>query len=155
MSLTTDPKDPRLGHGADDKPVSQNEAYLVLSDDERAKGFVRPVRRSYLHVGPPKPRFPLRPLTEDEREHYDEEGYVAFEEYPESKRPSIGKFWTQKELDRKGCGAVTIMAEGIAETYACSPHFYGSTYCCGCRMHLPVGVDGEFVWSDSNERVGT
>lgn len=26
-----------------------NEAYLVLSDEERAKGFVRPVRRSYRH----------------------------------------------------------------------------------------------------------
>lgn len=25
------------------------DVYLVLSDDERAKGFVRPVRRSYVH----------------------------------------------------------------------------------------------------------
>lgn len=50
MSETTDPRDPRLGHGADDKPVPQNEAYLVLSDEERAKGFVRPVRRSYVHT---------------------------------------------------------------------------------------------------------
>jgi hypothetical protein len=37
MSETTDPSDPRLGHGADDKPVPQNEAYLVLSDEERAR----------------------------------------------------------------------------------------------------------------------
>lgn len=50
MSETTDPSDPRLGRGADDKPVPQNEAYLVLSDEERAKGFVRPVRRSYVHT---------------------------------------------------------------------------------------------------------
>lgn len=50
MSETTDPRDPRLGHGADDKPVPQNEAYLVLSDEERSKGFVRPVRRSYVHT---------------------------------------------------------------------------------------------------------
>jgi hypothetical protein len=48
--LTSDPADPRLGHGADEAPVPQNEAYLVLSDEERAKGFVRPVRRSYWHV---------------------------------------------------------------------------------------------------------
>lgn len=47
--LTTDPNDSRLGHGADSKPVPQNEAYLVLSEEERAKGFVRPVRRSYVH----------------------------------------------------------------------------------------------------------
>lgn len=48
---TTDPTDPRLGHGADAQPVPQNDAYLVLSEEERAKGFVRPVRRSYVHVG--------------------------------------------------------------------------------------------------------
>lgn len=51
MSLTTDPADPRLGHGVDAKPVPQNAAYLVLSEEERAEGFVRPVRRSYVHVG--------------------------------------------------------------------------------------------------------
>lgn len=49
MSETTDPADPRLTHGADDQPVEQAEVYLVLSAEERAKGFVRPVRRSYVH----------------------------------------------------------------------------------------------------------
>lgn len=49
--LVTDPNDPRLTHGADDQPVPQAEAYLVLSEQERAKGFVRPVRRSYIHTG--------------------------------------------------------------------------------------------------------
>jgi hypothetical protein len=52
MGLTTDRNDPRLTHGAD--PVDggahpQAEIYLVLSDEERAKGFVRPVRREYTH----------------------------------------------------------------------------------------------------------
>lgn len=51
MGLTTDPNDPRLGHGVDTEPVPQNETYLVLSAEERAKGFVRPLRRSYVHVG--------------------------------------------------------------------------------------------------------
>ncbi|WP_439593926.1 hypothetical protein [Microbacterium sp.] len=46
---TTDPTDPRLGHGADQEPAPQNEVYLILSEEERAKGFVRPVRRSYVH----------------------------------------------------------------------------------------------------------
>lgn len=50
MSYTTDPKDPRLGHGVDATPRPQNEVYLVLSDEERAKGFVRPVRDSYVHT---------------------------------------------------------------------------------------------------------
>jgi len=46
MSLTTDPNDPKLkSHRSD----GQQEAYLVLSEDERAKGFVRPVRQSYVH----------------------------------------------------------------------------------------------------------
>lgn len=47
--LTTDPNDPRLGHGVDDKPGPQNEVYLVLSAAERAKGFVRPYRDRYVH----------------------------------------------------------------------------------------------------------
>ena len=51
--ITSDPSDPRLGHGVDDKPVGQNEVYLVLSKEERAKGFVRPLRRAYRHVGEP------------------------------------------------------------------------------------------------------
>ena len=50
MPITTDPNDPRLGHGSDGEPGPQNEVYLVLSDEERAKGFVRPVRRSYRHT---------------------------------------------------------------------------------------------------------
>lgn len=47
--LTTDPTDPALGHGSDTKPRPQQEKYLVLSDEELAKGFVRPVRTSYRH----------------------------------------------------------------------------------------------------------
>lgn len=48
-NLTDDPNDPRLTHGTDSEPVEQAQAYLVLSEEERAKGFVRPVRRSYIH----------------------------------------------------------------------------------------------------------
>jgi hypothetical protein len=51
MSHTTDPTDPRLGHGVDREPIEQHEAYLVLSEEERAKGFVRPLRREYRHTG--------------------------------------------------------------------------------------------------------
>lgn len=47
MGLTTDPHDPGLRQiGAD----GQQERYLVLSDEERARGFVRPVRRAYKHL---------------------------------------------------------------------------------------------------------
>ena len=49
MSLTTDPNDPRLGHGIDKEKIPQHEVYLILSEEERAKGFVRPVRTKYVH----------------------------------------------------------------------------------------------------------
>lgn len=29
--------------------TGQQKAYVVLTEDERSKGFVRPVRRSYIH----------------------------------------------------------------------------------------------------------
>lgn len=47
MSLTTDRNDPELNTPG---PDGQNIKYLVLSDEERAKGFVRPVRNSYRHL---------------------------------------------------------------------------------------------------------
>lgn len=102
MSQSIDPKDSRLTYGIDAEPTEQAEVYLVLSDDERAKGFVRPVRRSYVHAD--------------------------------------------------GCGTLTTMSQGIAETYARDPKFYGATYCVGCRMHLPVT---EFTWDGTSERVGS
>jgi hypothetical protein len=46
--LTDDPNDPDLTHGINERPIGQADAYLVLSEAERAKGFVRPVRRSYV-----------------------------------------------------------------------------------------------------------
>ncbi|HEV2172797.1 MAG TPA: hypothetical protein VGR71_04480 [Nitrospira sp.] len=52
MSYTTDPNDPRLGHGSNEAPQPQNEVYLVLSQEERRKGFVRPLYRAYLHHDP-------------------------------------------------------------------------------------------------------
>ena len=45
MSTTSDRNDPRLTRGTDTEPVDQAEAYLVLTDEERARGFVRPQGR--------------------------------------------------------------------------------------------------------------
>jgi hypothetical protein len=33
------------------RPNGQQKAYVVLSAEERARGFVRPLRRSYVHAG--------------------------------------------------------------------------------------------------------
>jgi hypothetical protein len=155
MSLTTDRNDPRLTHGVDAEPVPQADAYLVLSEEERAKGFVRPVRYSYRHVGD-RPKHPTRDLTPEEDERFngvvdDREPWVAFEPYPEGSA-SIGRFWTAKALATMGCGQVTTMAAGLAETYAREPRFYGATYCATCRKHLPIA---EFVWTDDGTTLGS
>jgi len=100
MGLTSDPNDPRLTHGADDPtagPQPQADVYLVLSEEERAQGFIRPVRASYWHTV---------------------------------------------------CGGITTMNRAIAETYARDPKYYGATYCATCKLHRPVGEDGEFHWCD-------
>lgn len=46
MSITTDPNDEGLRITG---PDGMQETYLVLSEEERAKGFVRPLRQSYIH----------------------------------------------------------------------------------------------------------
>lgn len=100
MGLTTDPNDPELGRGIDDKQVDQNKKYLVLSAEELAKGFTRPYREVYIH---------------------------------------------------DTCGTETRMNENISATYARDPKFYGATYCCHCRKHLPVS---EFTWKGTEIKVG-
>ena len=47
MGLTDDRNDPRLRNI---EPNGMQEAYLVLSEEELAKGFVRPVRTRYTHL---------------------------------------------------------------------------------------------------------
>lgn len=138
------------------KSNGQQRDYVILCDEEREKGFVRPVRFSYRHVGSPAWEYPLRDLTPEEHERYDQYGYVKFEAYPESDSSVTGRFWTQEDLDKigKGCGTVTRMGTKLAETYARDPKFYGGTFCCGCGAHFPIGKDGEFVWNGTNERVG-
>lgn len=109
MGITDDPNDPRLTRGVDEQPVEMAETYLVLPEEDRAEGFVRPLRLSYKH---------------------------------------------------EGCGHITTMNRAIAETYARRPTFYGATFCAYCKMHRPVGADGEFIWidpvtgQDTSEKVG-
>lgn len=160
---TTDGLPAKYPHGSgpgapqDIDPVTgQHRAYWVLCDEEREKGFVRPVRDTYCHVGPPGPLHALRDLTVEEHERYDRFGYVKFEAYPSDESSGTGCYWTQPRLDNvgKGCRSTTTMGQAIAETYARNPAFYGSTFCVQCHRHLPVGKHGEFVWLDGS-RVGT
>lgn len=158
VTLSGKPADPDHIHKGAPQPIDpetgMHKDYWVLSAEERSKGFVRPVRRSYRHVGS-KPKYPTRPLTDEEKERYSKFGYVLFEIYPEDRLPVTGNFWTQKRLDARGCQAVTTMGIALAETYARDPEFYGSTYCATCHTHFPVGENGEFVWEGTDIRVGT
>ncbi|CAJ0698742.1 hypothetical protein [Ralstonia holmesii] len=147
MSLTTNPNDEGLKQV---RPDGQQSVYLVLSEEERAKGFVRPMRRSYVHVGA-RPTHPLRDLTSEELERYRQFGYVKFEPFPESESPVTGRFWTAAQLKER-CNSVTTMGQSLAETYARDPKFYGGTFCCHCGAHFPVA---EFVWEGTNEVVGS
>lgn len=47
MGLTTDPEAAR---NSGTRPGGERNLYVVLSDEERAKGFVRPLRKSYVHA---------------------------------------------------------------------------------------------------------
>jgi hypothetical protein len=159
MSLTTDPNSPCINKPKGDG--QQNECYLILSEEERAKGFIRPVRTNYIHVGKtPHYQELHKMLDEEERKEYPK--YVAIMKVLSKEDGSYlgGAYVTQKELDdwksgerTGGCGTRTTMAREIAETYARNPKYYGSTWCMGCKKHIDVG---EFIWDDgSNEIVGS
>jgi hypothetical protein len=159
MSLTTDPNDPKLKEGQKNK-TGQHDIYLVLSEEERNKGFVRPVRHSYVHVGRKTEMKggTIEPLPREEAKRFgDPDKYIAFLRYPESESPLVGKALTQEEVDNMdkyigGCGEHTCMGDALSETYARDPKFYGATYCTGCGKHLPVD---EFVWVGTDEKVGS
>lgn len=102
--VTTDGRPAEQADLSIDPATGQQKDYIVLSAEERAKGFVRPVRRSYVHAV---------------------------------------------------CGGTTTMGTALAETYARNPAFYAKTMCVQCKGHFPVGADGEFVWSETDTKVGT
>lgn len=135
------------------EPSGMQRSYLVLSEEERAKGFVRPVRQTYVHVGNGGPKNPTRALNDEERRLYHGLGFALFEQY---ENDQTGRYWTVEDLKAAtGCGNSTSMGLALAETYARNPSFYSGTFCAHCRKHLPVGPDGEFVWEGTTERVGT
>jgi|SRR5579872_572478 len=152
ISTTTDGQPPRPGFETASAPApinpatGQHAAYWVLTEAERKKGFVRPVRDTYRHVGI-RPKHPLRDLTPEEKERYSD--YVKFEQYPEGSR-CIGRYWTEPELS-SGCGQTTTMGRALAETWAADLRYYGSTFCAYCGRHISVD---EFEWLDG-QRLGT
>ena len=165
ISETTDGKPPRPGFENASAPApigsnGQHEAYWVLSEEDRAKGFVRPVRRSYLHVGravcgkikPPSSGqlSGVIHVCSDTPGHSGE----CWHQTIGVSQPEAAKAEQTQLLG--GCGTKTTMGQALAETYARDPSYYGATFCCHCGNHPRVGEYGEFIWDDgSGERVGT
>ena len=165
ISTTTSGRPPEPGYenAAAPAPINpatgQHRAYWVLSEEERAKGFVRPVRSTYIHAGRRvcgKPYETERPL--------DAGGvvWICIDKPNHAGECTRGKQATQPQLDRfartgflGGCGTTTSMGRALAETYARDPKYYGATFCVECRGHFPVGEHGEFVWFGTDEKVGT
>ena len=159
MSFTTDRNSSCINKAKGEG--EQNECYVILSEEERAKGFIRPYRNCYVHVGRlVESEGTLRELTDEEKERHNKYGtiYSHCLDYPKERYPLVGKNMTQEEVDNMGkriggCGGKTIMAREISETYARDPKFYGSTWCMNCGKHINVN---EFIWDDdSGETVGS
>lgn len=160
--LTTDKNDPRLQHEPINETTSQSLVHLVLSKEEIAKGFVRPIRKSYIHKG----RFYGKDLevTMLDKPQLSQDGlrtYVALIPIFDKDGIKLGSSYiTEEELKQYketngyvgGCEALTTMVLEIAETYARNPKFYGATFCCGCSKYINVN---EFVWAGTDEKVGS
>lgn len=150
QTCLTDGSQPSPGY-TETKENGQQVDYLVLCPEERAKGFIRPYRDSYIHVGK-KLRGELEMLEEPIYIAPPGKMYVAIDRFELSSGAKAGTYLTQEEVDQiartghyGGCGVLTKMSSSIAETYARNPKFYSGTFCCGCGAHFPVG---EFVWDD-------
>lgn len=140
-------------------PDGQHERHPALPPAERM-AFVRPVRRSYRHVGT-RPTGLVQDVTAADRQNYPSLDLAQYERFVPPRDLAQGRFWTRAELS-SGCGQVTTMAQDLAETYAAQPTYYGRTFCSACRDYFRVGpneTQGEFVWIEADgkdgPRVGT
>lgn len=133
----------------------QAKAHWILTKEERAKGFIRPVRTTYKHVGV-RPTHKVYELSDEDKAKFAQEGYTHYEDmHNDDSTNIVGRYWSTEKLN-SGCGGITHMPLSIAETYAREPRFYGQTFCTRCRGYHDVE---EFVWVDggqeTDERLGS
>ena len=137
----------------------QHKDYIVLCPDERAKGFVRPYRDKYVHVGQSicakmvGQRRSAKPLGGPRHIcalPYGHEGGCDGVFLGDVDQVTHARL--QQTHRKGGCGTATTMGRALSETYARDPKFYGATFCVGCNKHLPVG---EFIWSVDGKVVGS
>lgn len=138
--------------------TGQHDGYIVLCPDERAKGFVRPYRDAYKHVGHLIARCQITQTGEDHerpRQCIRRTGHEDNHEFTELMLVNGPiQFILLGPLSPRegGCGTVTTMGRALSETYARDPSFYGATFCVTCNRHLPVA---EFVWTADGLPVGS
>jgi hypothetical protein len=117
--------------------TGQHKSYIVLCPDERAKGFVRPYRDAYKHVGP---RIcGLQVGSAGSNVCYMDQNHDGPCGVATGPRP-------------QACHSVTTMGRALSETYARDPTFYGATFCVSCNQHFPVA---EFTWTVDGAGVGS
>lgn len=141
------------------KPNGQHGDYWVLPQAEREDPhqYVRPVRRSYRHVGRAicgKPMPNLSGVTIPP-------GVVAYACSGEPGHKGDCHVFSPVKAEQQarlaaigrigGCDTVTTMALPLAQTYARDPKFYSHTFCVQCGAHLRVE---EFVWEGTDDVVG-
>lgn len=136
--------------------VGQHKSYIVLCESERAKGFVRPYRDRYQHVGRSicakllptndKRLGGPRDICDMPNEHEGECGAT----FRTVDQQTHAELWSSHRIG--GCGGVTTMGLALSETYARDPTFYGATFCVQCNVHRPVN---EFNWSRDDTQVGS
>lgn len=77
-------------------------------------------------------------LPSGQHERYPSSVHLGEDGMPAYKQP------VRNTYRHRVCGAVTTMrGDDLCLTYATNPHFYGATFCCLCRTHLPLS---EFEW---------
>jgi hypothetical protein len=159
---TTDGRSPEEARASQTNETGQHASYIVLCDEERQKGFVRPYRDRYQHVGPlvcgAVPighEYPRCVLPPGHAGGHNGGGsvWMGGVSDPVRRSQSINDRPGMRFVERVGgCGAVTTMGRALSETYARDPAFYGATFCCTCNAHYPVA---EFVWTADGQQVGS
>lgn len=134
--------------------TGQHKGYIVLCPDERAKGFVRPYRDAYKHVGRQVERCEATfQEPTDENPHQCTLAYPHDGEDHQFDALMILNGPIKFMPGRKGgCDTVTTMGRALSETYARQPTFYSHTFCVRCNRHPPVD---EFTWTADGQVVGS
>lgn len=153
VQLTDGSPVPADGSHKEHTTGGMQKGYVVLAPEERAKGFVRPYRDAYRHIG----RVVCGKLNLIDGVNHicvlkpDHEGQCR-QLVEAGDEAQIERAYQHNHLG--GCDRVTTMSRALAETYARDPSYYTGTYCSTCGGHFPVGADGEFTWYEMDGTEG-